>query len=421
MSYAVAVKCTKCQAEFALTPINFCPQCGRPGKVHPDNWTLEVVHDLARLKREYRREDPAQEGNNLWRYRALLPIECAFETTLGEGWTPLVRAFNLAQELGGAEIYIKDETRNPTGSFKDRMVALTISQARQFGKETVLVTSDGNLGSAGAAFAARYGLRCLIMTYPHITENKLYQMLSYGGRVFDVRGSLRERVDLFLRLEREFGWYIVNGDHFGNPLAVEGYKTIALEIAEQMAFEVPDKVIVPVGSGEGMAGIYKGFAELKELGWIPRLPRLVAAQVAGNDPLVRAVHAHASTVAPLPAMAPTVVGGINTDVTGSTALAALYATGGFGVSVNDEEALDGMRSLAVREGIYTEPAGGVAVAALKKLARAGAISPGERVVVVVTSSGLKDLQATKMSTGLPIRVGARRESFLKALEISSEQ
>ncbi|MGQ9779571.1 MAG: threonine synthase [Bacillota bacterium] len=421
MSYAVAIKCTKCQAEFGLAPLNFCPQCGRPGEVHPDNWTLEVVYDLARLKEEYRREDLAREGNNLWRYRALLPIERPFETTLDEGGTPLVRAFNLARELGLGELYIKDETRNPTSSFKDRMVAVTISQARQFAKETILITSDGNLGAAGAAFAARYGLRCLIMTYPHITENKLYQMLSYGGRVFDVRGSLRERVDLFLRLAREFGWYIVNGDHFGHPLAVEGYKTIALEIAEQLAFTVPDKVIVPVGSGEGIAGIYKGFAELKELGWIPRLPQLVAAQVEGNDPLVRAAKARASAVEPLAAMAPTVVGGINTDVTGSTALAALYATGGFGVSVNDEEALDGMRTLAVREGIYTEPASGVAVAALKKLARAGEISPEERVVVVVTSSGLKDLQATKMSTGWPLCIGPKIESFLQALEISSVQ
>ncbi len=422
MSYATHIECKICHSRFDLCEINFCPSCGKPGLIDANNWTLEVEYDLRKIKAEVSKKDLLCE-NTLWRYLPLLPIgKPDLILSLGEGMTPLVKCKNIEKEFGIKNVYIKDETRNPTGSFKDRMIAIIFQKARELNNHVLLIVSDGNLGSSGAAYCSKHGkTECIIMTYPHITEAKLYQMLIYGGKVFDVKGSLEERVGLFLKLAERKGWYVVNYDHIGNPYALEGYKTIGYEISEQLGWQAPDHVIVPTGSGEGISGVYKGFKELYELGWIQTMPRIHAAQVEGNDPLVRAVNAKLDNVVPLSVMEPTVVGGINTDITGYTALEAVIATGGTGVTVSEKEALEGEKLMATREAVYTEPASGVAFYGIRKLKEQGVISPDASVVCVATSHGLKDLRAAKAIVREPFEIPADIKAFDNKLKEWNEQ
>lgn len=412
MSYATELVCTTCHGRYPLTAINFCPHCGKPGEIDANNWTLEVEYDWERLKREITREHIGSEPS-LWRYLPLLPVSDPGKiVSLGEGMTPLVKCRNLERLFDISSLYIKDETQNPTGSFKDRMIAVTLAKAREFGKHTILIVSDGNLGSSGAAFCAKSGdMRCYIMTYPHITEAKLLQMQVYGGQVINVEATIRERVNLLMELSKREGWYVINNDHIGNPYAVEGYKTIGYEIAEQLGWQVPDHVVVPTGSGEGISGVYKGFKEFYNMGWIDRIPRIHAVQIEGNDPLVRAVEAGADFVESLPEMKDTIVGGINTDATAQTALIAVRESGGTGVTISDHEALSGLSLMASREAVYTEPASGAAMYAVKKLRERGVIRPDESCVCVVTSFGLKDIKATKRIVTEPPSIKGRVEDF----------
>jgi threonine synthase len=412
LSYATEIVCVMCDGKYPLTAINFCPHCGKPGEVDARNWTIEVEYDWERIKREVSKED-LKDTHSLWRYLPLLPVnQPDLIVSLGEGMTPLSKCRNLEKLFGIKDLYIKDETQNPTGSFKDRMIAVTLQMARELGKHTVLIVSDGNLGSSGAAFCAKSGdMRCYIMTYPHITEAKLLQMQIYGGQVINVEATIAERVQLLMELEKREGWYVINNDHIGNPYAVEGYKTIGYEIAEQLNWQVPDHVVVPTGSGEGISGVYKGFKELYRLGWIDRIPKIHAVQIEGNDPLVRAVLAKAGFVESLPEMRETVVGGINTDATAQTALHAVRESGGTGVTIADEEALLGESLMASREAVYTEPASGAGMYAVKKLIENKVIKPSESCVCVVTSFGLKDIQATKMIVKEPALIKGKVEEF----------
>lgn len=418
MSMAAEIRCTTCNRTFNLKDINFCPECGRPGSVDARNWTLEVEYDWDKISKTVSKENLPRK-NNMWRYLPLLPVNTSeILVSLGEGMTPLIRCYNLEEEFNINRLYIKDETRNPTGSFKDRMIALVFQKARELGNRVLLVVSDGNLGSSAAAYCAKEGKTdCLIMTYPHITEAKLYQMLVYGGQVFDIRGSLKERVELFLELEKRKGWYVVNYDHIGNPYAVEGYKTIAYEVAEQLGWKSPDHIVVPTGSGEGISGVYKGFKELHRLGWIDRIPKVHGAQVEGNDPLVRAVENNAQSIEPLTEMRETIVGGINTDVTGHTALLAVKESGGQGVVVDDREALEGERLMAQKEAVYAEPASGASLYGIKKLREKGLIKENETVVCVVTSQGLKALNATRKIVKSPFEIKPDIEEFDKLAKI----
>ena len=419
MSYATHIVCKTCNNSFTLGAINFCPKCGRPGEVSSRNWTLEVEYDWQTLKKDITKKH-LKKSNTIWRYLPLLPVKKKdIILSLGEGMTPLSRCNNIGKKWGLTNLYIKDETKNPTGSFKDRMIAVTLQKAREFNNDIILIVSDGNLGASGAAYCGKQGnVQCLIMTYPHITKAKLLQMLIHGGRVFDVRGSLKERVDLFLELGKRRGWYVVNYDSIGNPYAVEGYKTIAYEIAEQLEWQAPEHVVVPTGSGEGISGVYKGFKEFYNLGWIDKVPRIHGAQVAGNDPLVRAAEQKADDIIPLAEMKPTIVGGINTDITGYIALKAVQSSEGTGITVDDDEALEGVRQMAMHEAIYTEPASGAALYGVKKLLERGVISPEETVVCVVTSYGLKDLNATKKIVKEPYQIRASVEEFETKLGVN---
>lgn len=417
MSFATKIECVTCKKEFELEAINYCPHCAIPGVVTTQNWTLEVEYDWEHVKTKITKDDLLNR-DDLWRYLPLLPLnEPELERSLGEGMTPLAKCYNLEQTFGLANLYIKDETKNPTGSFKDRMIALSMHKARELGYKTLLIVSDGNLGSSGAAYCGKYGdMDCVIMTYPHITDAKLLQMLVYGGKVFNVEGELKQRVALFEELAEKEGWFIVNNDHIGNPYAVEGYKTIAYEVAEQMNWDVPDHIIVPTGSGEGLTGVYKGFKELKALGWIKRIPKVHTVQIEGNDPLVRSVRDNLDEVITLPEMADTIVGGINTDCTAQTALIAVRESGGTGVTVNDEESLRGEFLMARQEAVYTEPASGAAIAAVEKMLSSGEIDKTESVVVVVTSFGLKDIKATKEIVKEPPLIEGNLADFYKHLD-----
>jgi len=385
MSFAVALRCLRCQRSYPLSHHDRdCPACHDE---HPSG--LAVVYDAAMLAPRAR----APAGRGLWRYGDLLPIEADEAVTLGEGNTPLVEAprFATALGLGLGQLYIKDETRNPTGSFKDRMACVGVSVARRLGAPAIVSSSSGNAGAAAAAYAARAGLPCVVFTFREASATLVAQMRALGAMV-GFAETKDARLTLVSQAVRERGWFspspFSNPVTGSNPLATEGYKTIAYEIAEAMGWEVPEWVVLPVCYGDALAGVRRGFAELVALGWTERVPRLVAAETSGS--LTQAL---ATAARQPPVMRPnhaTIATSIGASYGTYQSLEALRATHGRAVTVDDAAILAWQGRLATLEGIWLEPAAAAALAAIAQLVEAGTIKPDDRVVALATAGGLKD-------------------------------
>jgi len=385
------LRCVRCGT---LTPVAdevyVCPACGAN--------TL-VEYDLERVKRGWSRESLAADRDpTLWRYLPLLPVR---ERLPGPpvGGTPLVPVPRLAKELGLAQpLLLKDDGRNPSASFKCRASSVALERAREIGRTLVTGASTGNAASATAVLAAAPGIRTRIFVPKAAPRAKIAQLLTFGAEVLAVDGTYDQAFDLCLEATRRFGWY--NRNTGFNPWTREGKKTVSFEICEQLGWQVPDLVVVPVGDGNILSGVWKGFVEFQRLGFIERLPRLLAVQAEGSAAIVRAA---AGDGVIRPVSGETVADSISVSLPrdGEAAVRAIRDSGGFGVTVPDAAILAAIGELARGSGVFAEPAAAASWAGLKEAVRQGRVDPGWRVVALVTGNGLKDVASAMKVAGEP--------------------
>ena len=391
MTYVGELACLRCGARDADPALGVigrgCSACAADGV--PAN--MLPCYDLSGL--DGLPVDPSQPG--LFRYRALLPLApTSSPVSLHEGRTPLVDAPQQADALGVARLLVKDETRNPTWSYKDRLAAVATTKAVEMGVDTVVVASTGNHGAAVAAYAARAGLRCVALTVESVPQTMKTLMQVYGAHVMALRDP-PARWHLMSRLVAERGWLPMSGHADppvgSNPYGVDGYKTIAYELVEQLG-EAPDVVVVPVAYGDGLAGMTRGFADLQALGVVDRMPRMVAAEPFG--PLSDAMERGVDRAGPVESR-PSVAFSIASPVGTFQSLWALRASGGEAVAVADDDALLAAQAeLGRGTGLYVEASTAIALPALEELSRRGRLPADSTVVVVGTSTGLKDPAVT---------------------------
>jgi threonine synthase len=387
-----ALRCKECQSEYPLEARYVCEQCFGP---------LEVSYDYSGLDAESTRRKIQAGSHGIWRYADFLPfdedgIREAKRGTLEPGLTPLVRAPRLAARLGLGEVFVKNDAANPTHSFKDRVVAVALAKARELGFETVACASTGNLANSVAANAAAAGLDSYVFVPANLEEQKLLATAVYGTRLVGVRGNYDDVNRLCTQLCEERPWAFVNVNL--RPYYAEGSKTLAYETAEQLGWALPDRVVCPIASGSLFTKLGRGFSDWIELGLVEgELPTFNGAQASGCNPVAAAFEAGVDICRP---QRPDTIAkslAIGNPADGPYALDLARATGGSIEDVTDDEIRDGIRLLAETTGIFTETAGGVTVATLAKLAAAGEIDAGERVVVYITGEGLKTLDATRDS------------------------
>lgn len=385
MSAAIGLRCVSCDARFPLEAMHEgCPRCATDD--FRSGVTPEYDYDAVRSSLDGGRL--AEEGSGIWRYRRLLPVlDPAHELSLGEGGTPLVGLPELASETGAGEVWIKDESRNPTWSFKDRHAAVTLSKARELGARMVMGSSSGNHGAAIAAYAARGGMGAIVLTYPGLSAAAATLIQAYGATLAvttrDGRWTIiREGI-------QRFGWYPATNFTSiptNGPYGHEGYKPIAYELHEQLDGRVPELVFVPTSYAEGLYGIWKGFVELRAIGLTDRVPRMVACEPAGG-PLGAAWRDAARPIATVRAT-PTVARGIGGTVNSYLGIAALRDSDGLVASVTDEQIVAAQVDMG-RQGFFAEPAAAASFAGLRALRASGDVPDGAAVVLISTSSGLK--------------------------------
>ncbi|TET55499.1 MAG: threonine synthase [Anaerolineales bacterium] len=397
MENVVGLVCTICGAQYAVGDVEYvCPE-------HGDDGILDVVYDYDRIGRVLNRDGLAAGSHlSIWRYLPLLPVDAKLAQRLAEGtplgsvgWTPLHSAPRLATSLGLKHLWIKDDTGEPTASFKDRASAIAVVKGRERGAEVITTASTGNAAAALAGMCAAVGQANTIFVPRSAPEAKVAQLLVFGSRVLLVDGTYDQAFELCLEAAREFGWYNRNTAY--NPYMSEGKKTAALEICEQLDWRPPDWVFVPVGDGCIIGGIHKGLRDLAALGWIDRIPRLAGVQAAGSSPLVDAWERELEgwEMAPVEAhtAADSICAGLPRDR--NKALAAVRETDGIYVRVSDEEILAAIPVLARGCGVFAEPAGAAAYAGLARAVEDGIVRSGDRVVVLATGSGLKDIAGVR--------------------------
>ncbi|HEY75956.1 MAG TPA: threonine synthase [Thermoflexia bacterium] len=381
MSHLTHLECSLCGRTFDADRLQrLCPDCARP---------LLARYDLASV-RALGREAALTDEPTMWRYRALLPVRKPENVvSLGEGLTPLTPARRLGEALGMSHLYIKDESLNPTGSFKARGLSAAISRASELGVQEVVIPSAGNAAGAMAAYAARAGMKAHVYMPRDVPAPFLLECRALGAEVVLVDGLITDCGREARRAAERGGWFDVST--LKEPYRLEGKKTMGYELAEQFEWDLPDVIIYPTGGGTGLIGMWKAFQELGELGWIgERRPRMVAVQPTGCAPIVRAFHAGAEFAEPW-RDAHTVAAGLRVPaaVGDFLILRALRESGGTAVAVSDEALLEGQRRMARLEGIFACPEGGATVAALEVLLDQGWIRPDERVVLFNTGTGLK--------------------------------
>jgi len=386
--------CAKCGARCAPGDARMtCPACGLEG-------ILDVRYDYDAVARCFTRADlERSREESLWRYLPLLPVDVSRLPRLRTGWTPLYRADGL---LGLSNLYIKDDSRNPTASLKDRATAVAMARALAEGATAVAAASTGNAGCSLAGFAAAEGLPCYIFVPKDAPKPKVAQLLVYGATVLAVDGTYDDAFDLAAEAIEKFGWY--NRCCAVNPYLVEGKKTVAFEVCEQLAFRAPDRVFVPVGDGCIMSGTYKGFAEFARLGFTEKVPALVGVQAEGLAPLARAF-AGCRDVEPCRGRTCADSIAVGHPRNWRKALRGVRASEGSMMTVSDDEILDAIPTLARATGVFGEPAGVTAFAGLAKAVREGQVSRDETVVVLMTGSGLKDTENAMRAVGKPIEIG----------------
>ncbi len=410
-------RCLICAKEepFTLSQTT-CAGCGG---------NLDVRYDLPTLRKTITRQSlRANDDYSLWRYSDLLPLEPGLRRpTLNVGWTPLVPAPRLGEVLGHADLLLKDEGRNPSGSLKDRASATVLLGAIANGSKRIVGASTGNAGSSMACLSANAGLDCTILVPADAPAAKVSQLLAFGAQVLPIRGSYDQAFDLSLAVSERYGWY--NRSTGYNPLTREGKKTCAFEICEQLDFKVPDWVFVAVGDGNIISGLHKGFQELRELQVVERAPRLVAVQSTGSNAVAAALaRAGDRGITPpdeiciTPVSASTRADSISVDLPrdGVAAVRAVQESGGYAVEVDDAEILGFIETVARHSGVFGEPAAVASVAGFAAAVKKGAIAPSESVVCVITGNGLKDAAAVTSVSRAPVAIEPSLDQVCRFLQ-----
>jgi threonine synthase len=400
-----SLRCRVCESEYPAVASGVCVRCFGP---------LEPVYDWERLAATVSREQIEAGPRSLWRYEALLPAAPPPDAANGPGWTPLVPAPRLAEAVGVGEVLLKLDHANPTHSFKDRVVAVASAKARELGSDTLACASTGNLGNAVAARAAASGLRSVVLYPEGVEPEKLVATAVYGGELFSVRGTYDDCSRLIVELAGELDWAFVNVNL--RAYYAEGSKTLAFEVAEQLGWELPDAVVSPVASGSLMTKLWQGFGQLERLKLVEgTLPRIIGGQAAGCAPVADAFAEERAVTPVRPAtIARSLAIGAPAD--GDLAVATARASGGAVFAVPEHEVGPSMSLLAGSSGVFGETAAGVTVGALQAAARNGVVGPDDRVVVLVTGTGLKTPDAVETADGVPI--GADVDELLAELGVA---
>jgi threonine synthase len=412
MGVVISLICPRCEAEYAPGPLfDGCPACRRAGL----GVNLWPRYDEAAVGRTLNRDALAGRAWDMWRYGELLPVDPGRRVALGEGGTPLTVLPRLAARYDLSRLYLKDETRNATWSFKDRLAAIGVTHAVDVGAAVVLDASTGNQGAATAAHAAKAGMPAVVFSVGRVPWTMKVFMAAYGAMVLQIDDDHARR-RMLEACVRELGWYPIcnfsDPPVGGNLYAVEGYKTIAFEIAEQLQWQPPDVIVFPTDYGDAVARVSKGLGELRRLGWIDRLPRLVAAERFG--PLSQALASGLDHVPPVPT-GPTVAISIDTDTSTIQALDAIRTTKGTAVAVPEAAIITTQLEAARTEGLFVEPSSACALAGARLLREQGWIGPDETVVAFITSMGLKDPGSTRPHVAEPPSIEPTVEATLRAL------
>ncbi|MGI9951799.1 threonine synthase [Moorellaceae bacterium AZ2] len=410
MSNVVGLHCINCGKTYLPQPgLYTCSRCGEKEGI------LDVDYDYDYIKKAL--SPQSLQGNrehSIWRYRPFLPVNQEGPLPpLRVGWSPLYYVPRLAQEIGLKHLYVKDDGVNPTASLKDRASAIAVARALAEGAASVACASTGNAASSLAGAAASVGLKAFIFVPARAPQGKVAQLLIFGATVVSVQGSYEDAFRLSDQAIKRWGWY--NRNAAINPYLVEGKKTVCLEVAEQLGWEVPDWVVVSVGDGCTLAGAWKAWLDLHRVGWIDRLPRMLGVQAEGCCPITRAFREGGKV---RPAEENTIADSIAVGVPRNPekALRAIRESGGTMINVSDEEILKAMRLLGRTTGVFGEPAGVAGLAGLARAVAEGIVRPEEKVVCLVTGNGLKDVATAIKAAGAPLSLPPDMEQLERALQ-----
>ena len=407
MTYVKGLRCVECGREYKVDPVYVCEFCFGP---------LEVTYDYERIRKDMTKQKVESRPHHMWRYRELLPIDGDPVTGFDTGFTPLMRAQNLAKAWGVKEIYLKDDSVNhPTLSFKDRVVAVAITKAKEFGFDTVACASTGNLANSVAAQAARAGMKRFIFTPSDLELSKTINSLIYQPNLVTVDGNYDEVNRLCSEVANKYPWAFVNINI--RPFYGEGSKSLGFEIVEQLGWKTPHNIVVPNASGSLMTKIWKAFKELEKIGLVPPVKtRVFAAQATGCNPIAAAIKEGSDIVKPVKPKTIAKSLAIGNPADGYYAVKVTRDTGGFGADSSDQEIVDAIKLLAETEGVFAETAGGVTVSAAKKLIDAGKIPKDETLVICITGNGLKTTEAVIDHLKRPTPIKPNIDSFEKLLK-----
>jgi threonine synthase len=389
----LSLKCLICGKEYSPDQVDYvCPD-------HGDEGILDVQYDYDLIGRRISQGDLLHSTNyTIWRYKPLLPVRPDSPVPpLTVGWTPLYRADRLAGELGLQHLWVKDDGRQPTASFKDRASAIAVVKAQEKGAEIITTASTGNAAAALAGLCASVNQPNVIFVPGSAPQAKVAQLLVFGSTVMLVKGTYDDAFELCLLAAKEYGWYNRNTAY--NPYMTEGKKTASYEICEQLGWQAPDRIFVSVGDGCIIGGLHKGLKDLLALGWIDRMPRLIGVQAAGSAYMAQAWANAEDVLTKPPIQAHTLADSISAGLPRDRlkAMAAVRETGGAYLQVSDQEILAAIPALARGCGVFAEPAGAAAYAGLLKAVDEGLVPPQERIVVLVTGNGLKDVPSAMKS------------------------
>lgn len=410
MTNATHLACCECSREFPLDPINVCDFCFGP---------LEVQYDRGAIQARVTRERIEAGPRSIWRYKDMLPVDDDYIVDLNVGCTPLLRADNLARQLGMRELWIKNDTCNPSWSFKDRVVAVASSRARQLGFETLACASTGNLANAVSAHAARAGMRAVVFIPHDLEPGKVLGSAIYHPTIVAVNGSYDDVNRLCSELADNRHWAFVNINV--RPYYSEGSRTLAFEVAEQLGWRAPRQCVAPMASGSLFTKIHKGFEELQSYGLIEESEvRMVGAQATGCSPIATAWQNGTTNIRPVKPDTIAKSLAIGNPADGYYALKTMAATDGGAASVSDAEVVEGIQLLAEAEGVFAETAGGVTIAGLRQALQREILDPEETTVVFITGGGLKTTDAVEPHVTRPIPVEGTLQSFEDAFAAAGQ-
>jgi threonine synthase len=407
MGHIKGLKCRECSREYPVEPIYVCEFCFGP---------LEVAYDYTSIAKAISRKKIEKREKNLWRYRELLPIDGDPQVGLDSGFTPLLKADNLARVLGVDELYIKDDTVvHPTLSFKDRVVSIALTKAKEFGFDTVACASTGNLAHSVSAHGARAGFKRFIFIPATLEASKIVASLVYEPNLVAVDGNYDDVNRLCSEIANKYKWAFVNINI--RPFYAEGSKTIGFEIIEQLGWKAPDNIVVPCASGSLLTKVWKSFREFKDVGIIKEVgTKVYAAQATGCSPIATAIKQGTDVIRPVKPNTIAKSLAIGNPADGFYASQVVKETGGYAEDVSDQEIIDAMKLLARTEGVFAETAGGVTLAAAKKMIESGKIKRDEVTVICITGNGLKTQEALLGHTTSPHFIKPSMAAFEEVLK-----